>query len=259
MNGKNLPDFSIEDIVNSLDTIFDEKQESKDNVTEAKEKKARKEKELWELLPKKRVTANTKCYLRSEGIEVEVWVEFKVESIEGNEVILSSPNFVFVWRCLQVGKELFLLSEDGKYLIRGKIRNINLRKETLSVSLEGKPMKYLRQLFRVEVNPQKPIYLVMKVENEPIVAVVNDINEDACSFTYKPLPILPGDIFGIVLRFPDGKKLAIPDSELITVRKKSNGLRTYVVKIRVPESEKAYLRKFLIERQREILEKLKRM
>jgi len=259
VNGNNLPDFSIEDIVNSLDTIFDEKQESKDKVTEVKEKRARREKELWELLPKRRVTVKTKCYLRSEGIEVEVWVEFKIESIEGDGVILSSPNFVFVWRCLQVGKELFLLSEDGKYLIKGKVKDVNLRKEIISVSLEGEPMKYLRQLFRVEVNPQKPIYLVMKVENEPIVAVVNDINEDACSFTYKPLPLLPGDIFGIVLRFPDGKKLVIPDSELITVRKKSNGLRTYVVKIRVPEGEKAYLRKFLIERQREILEKLKRM
>jgi len=253
VNGNNLPDFPIEDIVNSIDTIFDKKLES-DNKKEEEKKE-----DVWKLLPKHRVTAKTKCYLKSEKIDVEVWVDFRIESVEGNTVVLSSPNFVFIWRCLKAGKELFLLSSDGKYLIKGKVKDVNLRKETLVVSLERGLMKYSRQLLRVEINPQKPVYLVMKVENEPIVATVNDINEDACSFTYKALPLLPGDIFGVVLRFPDGKKMVIPDSEVIAVRKRNNGLRTYVIKIKVPENEKAYLRKFLIERQREILEKLKRM
>ena len=133
----------------------------------------------------------------------------------------------------------------------------NLRKETLIVTLKGKPIKYSRQLFRVEVNPKKPIYLVMKVDQEPIVATVNDINEEACSFIYKPLPLLPGDIFGVVLRFPDGKKILIPDSEVITVRNRNDGLKIYVLRIKVPEKERSYLRKYLIERQREILNKLK--
>jgi hypothetical protein len=180
-----------------------------------------------------------------------------VESIEGDKVILSYPNFVFAWRCLEKGNEILLLSKDGGHLLIGEVEEANLRKETLVVKLKGKPIKYSRQLFRVEVNPKEPIYLVMKVEREPIVATVNDINEEACSFVYKPLPLLPGDIFGVVLRFSDGKKILIPDSEVITIRNRNDNLKIYVLKIKVPEKERSYLRKYLIERQREILNKLK--
>ena len=257
MTEKNLQDFPIDDLADSIDGILESLFGGKEENTKEEKKEEETGKEVWELLPKNKVTAKVKCFLRSEGTNVEVKVDFKIEAIDGNEITLSSPSFVFVWRCLEKGKEVFLLSEDGNYLLKGRVEEIDLRKEILTLSLQDKPIKYSRQLFRVEVNPQKPIYLVMKVENEPIVAVVNDINEEACSFTYKPLPLLPGDIFGVVLRFPDGKKMAIPDTEVIAVRHRNDGLRTYVIKIKVPEAEKVYLRKFLIERQREILNKLR--
>ena len=257
----NTPDIPIDGLSDSIDdvidSIFEEKQEvpeeEKINLPQEREEEI----ELWELIPENKVTAKVKCRLKDEGIFVEVNVDFKVEAIEGDKITLSSPCFVFVWRCLEKGNEVLLLSKDGNYLLIGEVEETNLRKETLIVSLKGKPIKYSRQLFRVEVNPKKPIYLVMKVDQEPIVATVNDINEEACSFIYKPLPLLPGDIFGVVLRFPDGKKILIPDSEVITVRNRNDGLKIYVLKIKVPEKEKSYLRKYLIERQREILNKLK--
>jgi hypothetical protein len=257
----NTPDIPIDELSDSIDdvidSIFEEKQEvpeeEKINLPQEREEEI----ELWELIPENKVTAKVKCRLKDEGIFVEVNVDFKVEAIEGDKITLSSPSFVFVWRCLEKGNEVLLLSKDGNYLLIGEVEETNLRKETLIVSLKGKPIKYSRQLFRVEVNPKKPIYLVMKVDQEPIVATVNDINEEACSFIYKPLPLLPGDIFGVVLRFPDGKKILIPDSEVITVRNRNDGLKIYVLKIKVPEKEKSYLRKYLIERQREILNKLK--
>ena len=257
----NTPDIPIDGLSDSIDDVIDSIFEEKQEVPEEKETNLSQEREeeieLWELIPENKVTAKVKCRLKDEGIFVEVNVDFKVEAIEGDRVILSSPNFVFVWRCLEKGNEILLLSKDGNYLLIGEVEETNLRKETLIVSLKGKPIKYSRQLFRVEVNPKKPIYLVMKVDQEPIVATVNDINEEACSFIYKPLPLLPGDIFGVVLRFPDGKKILIPDSEVITVRNRNDGLKIYVLKIKVPEKEKSYLRKYLIERQREILNKLK--
>ena len=262
---ENTPDIPIDGLSDSIDDVIDSIFEEKEEASEEKLQKEREshsvEKEddidLWELIPEDKVTAKVKCRLKDEGIFVEVNVDFKVEAIEGDRVILSSPNFVFVWRCLEKGNEIVLLSKDGKHLLVGEVEEMNLRKETLSLKLKGKPIKYSRQLFRVEVNPKKPIYLVMKVDREPIVATVNDINEEACSFIYKPLPLLPGDIFGVVLRFPDGKKILIPDSEVITVRNRNDNLRIYVLKIKVPEKERSYLRKFLIERQREILNKLK--
>ena len=257
----NTPDIPIDELSDSIDDVIDSIFEEKQEVPEEKKinlpQEREEEIELWELIPENKVTAKVKCRLKDEGIFVEVNVDFKVEIIEGDKITLSSPSFVFVWRCLEKGNEVLLLSKDGNYLLIGEVEETNLRKETLIVSLKGKPIKYSRQLFRVEVNPKKPIYLVMKVDQEPIVATVNDINEEACSFIYKPLPLLPGDIFGVVLRFPDGKKILIPDSEVITVRNRNDGLKIYVLKIKVPEKEKSYLRKYLIERQREILNKLK--
>jgi len=253
-----LPD-SIDDVIDSIfeekDTHSEEEKDRKSHVRPAQEQEDRIE--PWELLPENRVRVKVKCRLKDEGIFVEVNVDFKVEAIEGDKVILSSPNFVFVWRCLEKGNEILLLSNDEKYLLIGEVENVDLRKETLVVTLKGKPIRYSRQLFRVEVNPKEPIYLVMKVDQKPIVATVNDINEEACSFIYENLPLLPGDIFGVILRFPDGKKILIPDSEVITIRNRNDGLKIYVLKIKVPEKEKSYLRKFLIERQREILNKLK--
>lgn len=248
-----------ESIDKVIDSIFEEKKESpqEKKPMHSEDKKEETNMNIIELLPQDKVTAKVRCFLKDEGIFVEVNVDFKVEAIEGDKVILSSPNFVFVWRCLEKGNEVLLLSNDEKYLLIGEVEKVDLRKETLVVILKGKPIKYSRQLFRVEVNPKEPIYLVMKVDQEPIVAAVNDINEEACSFIHKPLPLLPGDIFGVVLRFPDGKKMLIPDSEVITVRNRKDSLKTYVLKIKVPEKEKSYLRKFLIERQREILNKLK--
>ncbi len=262
---ENTPDVPIDELSDSIDDVIDSIFEKEEKVSEEKLQKEieshKEEKEdnidLWELVPEDKVTAKVKCRLKDEGILVEVNVDFKVEAIEGDKITLSSPSFVFVWRCLEKGNEILLLSKDGNYLLIGEVEETNLRKETLIVSLKGKPIKYSRQLFRVEVNPKKPIYLVMKVDQEPIVATVNDINEEACSFIYKPLPLLPGDIFGVVLRFPDGKKILIPDSEVITVRNRNDGLKIYVLKIKVPEKERSYLRKYLIERQREILNKLK--
>jgi hypothetical protein len=249
-----------ESIENIIDSIFEkeEKEVSEDKVVAKKPEEIEEDHlHLWELIPEDRVITKVKCFLKDEGISVEVNVEFRVEAIEGDRVKLSSPSLVFVWKCLDRGKEIVLFGRDGNYLIVGEVEEINLRKETLTVVLKGKPIKYMRQLFRVEVNPKEPIYLVMKIDQEPIVAKVNDINEEACSFIYKPLPILPGDIFGVVLRFPDGKKMLISDSEVITVRNRNDGLKTYVLKIKVPEKERSYLRRYLIERQREILNKLK--
>ena len=214
MMEENTPDIPIDGLSDSIDdvidSIFEEKGEASEEKLQKESESHSVEKEddidLWELIPEDKVTAKVKCRLKDEGIFVEVNVDFKVEAIEGDRVILSSPNFVFVWRCLEKGNEIVLLSKDGKHLLVGEVEEMNLRKETLSLKLKGKPIKYSRQLFRVEVNPKKPIYLVMKVDQEPIVATVNDINEEACSFIYKPLPLLPGDIFGVVLRFQMERK-----------------------------------------------------
>jgi len=260
---ENTPDIPIEGLSDSIDdvidSIFEEKKEplQEEKPIHSEGKKEEDFVDILEFLPEDKVIAKVRCFLKNEGIFVEVNVDFKVDSIEGDKVILSSPNFVFVWRCLKKGNEILLLSKDGEYLLIGDVEETNLRRETVAVKLKGKPIKYSRQLFRVEVNPKKPIYLVMKIGREPIVATVNDINEEACSFVYKPLPLLLGDIFGVVLRFPDGKKLLIPDSQVITIRNKDHHLKVYVLKIKVPEKERAYLRKYLIERQREILNKLK--
>ena len=262
MKEENLSSLSFNELTDSLDEVIDSLFIDDKKEERKEEKKANKieiETEIWELLPKDKVTAKVKCFLKSEGTEVEVDVSFKIDSIDGNKITLSSPSFVFVWKCLEKGKDILLLSKDGNYLLKGKVEEINLRKETLVVSLYGEAIRYPRQLFRVEVNPKEPIYIVMKIENKPVVAVVKDINEEACSFVYTPLPLLPGDVFGAVLRFPDGKKIAIPNAEVLTVRRINDGLRLYVIKIKVNEAERAYLRKFLIERQREILRKLREL
>jgi hypothetical protein len=261
MNDENI-DFSIDDLADSLDNVLDSifeqrKEEGTPKGSYFVYSESKINLNAWELLPRDKVIAKVKCYLKDEGIFVEVDVTFNVESIEDDKVVLSSPNFVFTWRCLQKGNEVLLLSRDGNYLLIGEVEELDLSKERVILKLKGNPIKYSRQLFRVEVNPKKPVYLVMKVGKEPIVAPVYDINEEACSFVYKPLPILPGDIFGIVLRLPDGKKILIPDSEVITVRNKDKNYKIYVLKLRIPEKERLYLRRFLIERQREILRKLK--
>ena len=255
-------DFPIDGLADSLDKVLDSLFEpKKEEKTPERSYFVYSEKRTFlnalELLPRDKVIAKIKCYLKDEDIFVEVDVLFNVESIDDGRVVLSSPNFIFTWRCLKKGSEVLLLSKDGNYLLIGEVEDVDLSRERVVLKLKGNPIKYSRQLFRVVVNPKKPIYLVMRVGKEPLVAPVYDINEEACSFVYKPLPILPGDIFGVVLRFPDGKKILIPDSEVITVRNKDKNHKIYVLKLRVPEKERLYLRRFLIERQREILSKLK--
>ena len=202
------------------------------------------------------------CYFQDEGIEVPTYSIAKLKFNSPDTVIIydiTTPHAIF---CFKPGKILNIESnKEDNMLVVAEVKEINLKDSSILAKILPEKKPFSRQILRIQVNPKDPVYFITVINKKIKIFKVFDINEVAFSFiaNKNEVDINEDEKLSGILKFPNGTRTEIKNSEILYKRNLNNGKVMYIVAINANDKDSLHVRQYIIQRQQEIKNKIKQV
>lgn len=202
------------------------------------------------------------CYFQDEEIDIYTYSIAKLKFASDDMVVIydiTVPHAIF---CFKPGKTINIESnKEDNILLVAEIKEVNLKEASILAKILPEKKAFSRQILRVQVNPKNPVYFITVINKKIKIFKVFDINEVVFSFVANEndININEDEKLSGILKFPNGTKTEIKNSEILYKRNLSNGKVLYVVAINTNSKDALYVRQYIVQRQQEIRNKIKQM